>query len=207
MLKFFITVVLLWNLIQHTKAVEYRNYKDLGVFDSFLYNYFRIVANSYSSKKIVKYCKQVAWVLTDQSGYREMDKLAKAVKDLCDDRDSLKDELRSYQKEVLKKLPARVEFFKAINEAFTPLQAVQFNDYNAFLEENSAYPHPDASKKTKWLVKDVIIGNIKTYLTSREKYNLKKKLKRAVKEYERSSFASDPDFNYLVQYFKTKKYP
>lgn len=174
-----------WREDKHKREGDFR-YE--GIFERFIRKTLDVLINDVRGKKLKRYCRYLHRELRTM-GFKYTNRLSKIFKDLSkDDSDDIKQEFIEYRKEVDKKLPHRIEFFKAINEVFNLQQNVVFEDYLYELRNygNGDRLAEDLHKLTHKILHGIILNSI-IKLRYKDQKELEKKLRRAVREYKGES--------------------
>lgn len=154
-----------------------------GIFVRFLSNLLELLTTKFPEKKLPKYCRTVGRYV-DQLNYRYAKKLAKHLRQMSRMyRDEIKSELIFFKEELVKKKPYQYDFLEAMNNIFTLQEHIRFDDY---IYELKNYGNDDVlfiDKETEKLVNDVIMKSIMRQ-SSKDRSELQKKLKNAVKEFK-----------------------
>lgn len=166
-----------------TVIVQETNLTSEGIFVRFLSNLLELLTTIFPEKKLPKYCRTVGRYV-NQLDYRYAKKLAKHLRQMSRmHRDELKSELIIYKEELLKRKPCQSDFLEAMNNIFTLQEHIRFDDY---IYELKNYGKDDIlfiDKETEKIVNDVIMKSIKRQ-SSKDRSELQKKLKKAVKEFK-----------------------
>lgn len=163
--------------------VQETNLRSEGIFVRFLSNLLELLTTIFPEKKLPKYCRTVGRYV-NQLDYRYAKKLAKILRQMSRmHRDELKSELIIYKEELLKRKPCQSDFLEAMNNIFTLQEHIRFDDY---IYELMNYGNDDIlfiDKETEKIVNDVIMKSIMRQ-SSKDRSELQKKLKKAVKEFK-----------------------
>lgn len=166
-----------------TVIVQETNLTSEGIFVRFLSNLLELLTTIFPEKKLPKYCRTVGRYV-NQLDYRYAKKLAKHLRQMSRmHRDELKSELIIYKEELLKRKPCQSDFLEAMNNIFTLQEHIRFDDY---IYELKNYGKDDIlfiEKETEKIVNDVIMKSIMRQ-SSKDRSELQKKLKKAVKEFK-----------------------
>lgn len=161
-----------------------------GIFDSFLKKFLFLLSGG-TNKQVKKICKTFEKHLKPMEYRQYTKKLAKKFKELSHmDQSERMSELTEYTDALENKSHKVIEFFKAINAAFTLQQQVQFEDYLYNMEDFIRRDKLLIEEETETLLNDVILKSIRS-LSKRDQDDLEKKLKRVLKEHKKAS-----DVNY-----------
>lgn len=153
------------------------------IFETFLEQLLDVLtAQEFLGKKLKKYFK-ILYKELRYSDYRISRKFGKHCKYLYHEyNDDLLKELEFYRRELSKKTKPRVEFFSAINEAFTLQQKVLFNDYLYDLRDYGTDDKLNIRYETNKLINYVIIESI-LKLSAKSQNDIVWKLRKALKEF------------------------
>lgn len=166
-----------------TVIVQETNLTSGGILVRFLSNLLELLTTIFPEKKLPKYCRTVGRYV-NQLDYRYAKKLAKHLRQMSRmHRDELKSELIIYKEELLKRKPCQSDFLEAMNNIFTLQEHIRFDDY---IYELKNYGNDDIlfiEKETEKIVNDVIMKSIMRQ-SSKDRSELQKKLKKAVKEFK-----------------------
>lgn len=166
-----------------TVIVQETNLTSEGIFVRFLSNLLELLTTIFSEKKLPKYCRTVGRYV-NQLDYRYAKKLAKHLRQMSRmHRDELKSELIIYKEELLKRKPCQSDFLEAMNNIFTLQEHIRFDDYIYELKNYGKDYILFIEKETEKIVNDVIMKSIMRQ-SSKDRSELQKKLKKAVKEFK-----------------------
>lgn len=157
-----------------------------GIFDRFLQNYLDILSTAFTGKELVRYCRMMSRELNKME-FRYTERLAKHFKRLSKKhRDEIVDEMAEYRREYDEKTPTQLEFYDAINQAFTLQHNLKFVDY---IHSLLAFGKGDllfvSIQELSRNILQMIVNCIEK-MGQKELKDLEKKLKRAIKEYTAS---------------------
>lgn len=157
-----------------------------GIFDRFLRNYLDVLSTAFTGKELKRYCSIMHKELYKME-FTYTKRLAKHFRRLSKmHRDNVVDELTQYRRDFDEKLPRQQEFFIAINGAFTLQHNLQFDDYvHALLEFGRGHLLFITIQENTRKILNMILNCIDK-MGERERRDLEKIMKKAVKEYNLS---------------------
>lgn len=164
---------------------EQHNYNEnKGIFVDFLGKYLDTLATGCSGSLLKNHCRLMRKRLRHMHNKyaKKLGKLYKRLSKMYPV--EINGQAAFYRQELDKKPYHRTEFLKAMNEIFNLQQHVQFEDYLHTLGMYCNGYKIEMDIIISKLLNDVILGRIKTRLSKNDQKKLRKKLKRAIEEYE-----------------------
>lgn len=157
-----------------------------GIFVRFLMNSMDLLLKTFSERKLIRYCRILSREL-DKMEFEYTRQLAKILRRLSRTyRDNIKEEITLYRDALDTQSRLRSEFLKAMDQVFTQKESMQFNDYVHDLKdygnEDKLFIHEETGKN----LNDVIVGSI-FKLSARDQTDLRKKMKKAIREFKAES--------------------
>ncbi|CAH2089758.1 unnamed protein product [Euphydryas editha] len=153
-----------------------------GIFETFLHNLLDLLTTQFPGKKLPRYCRILSSsIYSIENKYAQ--RFAKHFKYMSRMYpEDLKKELLFYKDELNKRRPRRVEFLNAMNSLFTLQEYVLFDDYVYEVRNYGTDNKLFIDDETDKIVEGVIMGRIME-LSSRDREDLQRKLRKAVKEF------------------------
>ncbi|PZC83077.1 hypothetical protein B5X24_HaOG208550 [Helicoverpa armigera] len=175
---FFISITLGNSMNQNEPAI-----KSEGIFESFVRNYLDNLSTAFTGKQLIKYCKMMCSELKKME-FTYTEKLAKQFRYLSkmDDDEELLEEMAKYRREYDENMPKRQLFLQAMNEVFTLQHNLQFDDYIHEMLDLANRHILTIKKQTRKLL-DMIVDCVDK-LGDRDKRDLERKMRAAIKEYK-----------------------
>lgn len=153
------------------------------LFETFLHNFFHTMLVNFSAGRLRHYCRLLAESF-DFLPFKETTALQDHLTDMCHhDRHYIKETLKTYQIELLRQTPYKMQFLRAINKAFTMTQGQEFRSYIQHMNKYARNLEIDTEieLKTRSLIRSTIISSIQR-LSIRDQVTLKGKLNKAIME-------------------------